>query len=53
MEQASLCGDEAFESSRWSDAIAYYVTASDVGPLGSARATRLATARQSAGAATP
>jgi pSer/pThr/pTyr-binding forkhead associated (FHA) protein len=53
MEQASLCGDEAFESSRWSDAIAYYITASDVGPLGSARATRLATARQSAGAATP
>jgi pSer/pThr/pTyr-binding forkhead associated (FHA) protein len=53
MEQASLCGDLAFEASRWSDAVAYYVTASDVGPLSSARALRLATARQSAGAATP
>lgn len=53
MEQASLCGDQAFEASRWSDAIAYYITASDVGPLTSARALRLATARQSAGAASP
>lgn len=53
MEQASLCGDQAFETGRWSDAIAYYITASDVGPLSSARAIRLATARQSAATATP
>gem|GEM_PF-625103 len=53
VEQASLCGDQAFETNRWSDAIAYYITASDVGPLSSARAIRLATARQSAGAAQP
>ena len=53
MEQASLCGDLAFEANRWSDAIAYYITSSDVGPLTSARALRLATARQSAGAAAP
>lgn len=53
MEQASLCGDQAFETGRWSDAVAYYITASDVGQLSSARAIRLATARQSAGAAQP
>ena len=53
MEQASLCGDQAFETSRWSDAISYYITAAEVGPLSSARAMRLATARQSAGAAQP
>ena len=53
MEQASLCGDQAFETNRWSDAIAYYITASDVGPLSSARAIRLARARQSAAAAQP
>lgn len=53
VEQASLCGDQAFETSRWSDAVAYYITASEVGPLTSARALRLATARQSAGAAQP
>ena len=53
MEQASLCGDQAFETGRWNDAIAYYITASDVGPLSSARAIRLGTARQSAGAAQP
>lgn len=53
MEQASLCGDQAFETGRWSDAIAYYITASDVGPLSSARAIRLATARQSAATAAP
>jgi len=53
VEQASLCGDQAFETNRWSDAIAYYITASDVGPLSSARAIRLATARQSTQTAQP
>lgn len=50
MEQASMCGDQAFEAQRWSEATMYYLTAAEVGPLTTSRSIRLSTARQAAGA---
>lgn len=53
MDQASLCGDLAFEAKQWRDAASYYLTAAEVGPLSTSRSLRLSTARQAAGAASP
>lgn len=52
-EQAALCGDQAYEGQRWNEAVLYYLTAGEVGPLTTSRSLRLSTARQAAGAAQP